>query len=308
MTGTLDNSGESKGLKTLGALIWLSLPATVVLYALAWNQLPARLATHFDFSGHANGWMSREGCVVFFILFATLMSATATWVLSRIRRPDPTAWALVTLFYIIVGILLWAERAIIAYNVESRPVDVMPVFAIGIIAAAIVMVIALGMRRGPQLPASTLLADEIHSSAIWAALMGLLTMLCASLLTKVPNTGLRLVMAMTLVIMLGATAMAWSGFHYLFTRAGVEIRMMGFRLRSIAAADIRSYAADQWNWLGGYGIRGVGNVRAYVWSNSGVRIQTNSGEVFLGHSDPKRIVRDLDKIVRNQQGPEATRT
>ena len=37
-------------------------------------------------------------------------------------------------------------------------------------------------------------------------------------------------------------------------------------------------------------------------------VETNTGEVFLGHSDPKRIVRDLDKIVRNQQGLEATRT
>jgi hypothetical protein len=307
MTSTLGNSGRSNGFKTLGALIWLSLPATVVLYALTWNQLPARLATHFDFSGHPNGWMSREGSLVFFILFATLMSATVTWVLSRVRRPDPPAWALVILFYIIVGILLWAERAIIAYNVKGSPVDVMPVFAIGMIAAGIVMVIALGMRRGPALPATTLLADEIHSSAIWAALLGLVTMLFASLVAKVPNTGLRLVMGMTLVIMLGATAMAWSGFHYLFTQAGVEIRMMGFRLRSIAAAEIRSYSVDRWNWSGGYGIRGVGDRRAYVWSNSGVRIQMNSGEVFLGHNDPKRIVRDLDKIVRNQQGPEATR-
>ncbi|SRR6266498_1012849 len=304
MTGTIDNSGQSRGFKTLGAMIWLSLPAIVVLYALAWNQLPARLATHFDFSGHPNGWMSREGCLVFFVLFATLMSATATWVLSRIRRPDPPAWALVTLFYILVGILLWAERAIIAYNVEGRPVNVMPVFAIGMIAAGIVMVIALGMRRGPALPATTLLADEIHSSATWAALLGLMTMLFASLLVKVPNTGLRFVVAMTLVIMLGATAMAWSGFHYLFTRAGLEIRMMGFRLRSIAAAEIRSYAVDHWNWLGGYGIRGVGNTRAYVWSNNGVRIRTNTGEVFLGHNEPKRIVRDLDRIVQSRKASE----
>ncbi|SRR6266498_808278 len=307
MTIALDNSGQSKGFRTLGALIWISLPAIVTLYALAWNQLPARLATHFDFSGHPNGWMSRAGCLVFFILFATLMSATATWVLSRVRRPDPSAWALVILFYIIVGILLWAERAIIAYNVEGRPVNVMPVFATGMISAGIVMVIALGMRRGPQLAASTVLADEIHSSAIWAALLGLMTMIFASILAKSPNTGLRLVMTFTLFIMLGATATAWSGFHYRFTRAGVEIRMMGFRLRSIAAAEIQSYAVGHWNWLGGYGIRGVGNLRAYVWSNRGVRIQTNTGEVFLGHSDPNRIVRALDNVVQSQQGPEATR-
>ena len=46
----------------------------------------------------------------------------------------------------------------------------------------------------------------------------------------------------------------------------------------------------------GYGIRGVGNTRAYVWGNSVVHISTNDGEVFLGHSDPARLVRDLDQM------------
>src|SRR5947208_16981186 len=115
MTSTRDNSDQSNGFKTLGALIWLSLPATVVLYALAWDQLPARLATHFDFSGHPNGWMSREGSLVFFILFATLISATVAWVLSRVRRPDSPAWALVSLFCIIGGLLLGADGAVISY-------------------------------------------------------------------------------------------------------------------------------------------------------------------------------------------------
>jgi xanthosine utilization system XapX-like protein len=306
MTAIHDNSQHGKAFAALGTLIWLALPLMIGIYAHAWNQLPARLATHFDFSGHPNGWMSRDGCLVFFVVFGTLMAVTATWVLSRVRRPDPPAWALVALFYILFGVLVAGEHAIIAFNVEGRPVDVMPVFATGMIAAAIVMVIALGVRRGPRLPSKAVLADEIHSSATWAALMGILTMLCASLLAKAANPGLRVVIAMTFAIMLGATAMAWSGFHYLFTRAGVEIRMMGFRLRSIAATDIQSYAVDHWNWSKGYGIRGVGDVRAYVWTNRGVRIQTNTGEVFLGHSDPKRIVRDLDKIVRNE-GPEATR-
>jgi hypothetical protein len=49
---------------------------------------------------------------------------------------------------------------------------------------------------------------------------------------------------------------------------------------------------------GGYGIRGIGARRAYVWTNQGVRIKTGNGEVFLGHKEPERIVRDLDLITQ----------
>ena len=90
--------------------------------------------------------------------------------------------------------------------------------------------------------------------------------------------------------------MAWSGFHYLFTSAGVEIRTLGFRLRTIPVDQIKDYATDSWSIARGYGIRGFGNRRAYVWGNHGVRIHTSDGEVFLGHSDPPRIIRDLDAI------------
>jgi len=81
-----------------------------------------------------------------------------------------------------------------------------------------------------------------------------------------------------------------------FTRSGVEVRSLGFRLRSIPADQIKEYGARGWNAIGGYGIRGVGSTRAYVWGNKVVHIRTTNGEVYLGHSDPERIVRDLDLV------------
>jgi hypothetical protein len=60
---------------------------------------------------------------------------------------------------------------------------------------------------------------------------------------------------------------------------------------------IQSYAAESWSALRGYGIRGVGNTRAYVWGNKVVRIKTSNGDVVLGHNDPPRIVRDLDLVM-----------
>jgi hypothetical protein len=95
-------------------------------------------------------------------------------------------------------------------------------------------------------------------------------------------------------------AFAWSGFQYRFGPAGVEISTLGFRLRSVPLVQIESYAVEPWSLLRGYGIRGTGDTRAYVWCNQVVHIKTAHGDVFLGHSDPERIVRDLDSITHNK--------
>jgi hypothetical protein len=300
MTNAVQNSESRGAFKALAALIWLAVPLNVAIYAIAWNRLPARLATHFNFSNQPNGWMSREGALLFFLLFTTLVAGTATWVLSRISRPDAPAWALLIFFYVIVAVLTSAEHSVIAYNADGQPVKVIPVLGAGMLAAAVVMVIAAGARRGPALDTGSPIAEERHSSARWAALQGIGAMVLIRLVTMASIVALQLALGLSVAMMVAATALAWSGFHYLFTREGVEIRTMGFRLRSIPATDIQSYAVERWNWLGGYGIRGVGNRRAYVWSNSGVRIHTREGgEIFLGHDDPQKLVHDLDRITKS---------
>jgi uncharacterized membrane protein len=302
-------SNNSQSLfKAIAAMQWLALPVIALMYAAVWQQLPSRLATHFDLANQPNGWMSREETLVIFLALATVFAITSTWICSRVTEPDPTAWGMVGLFYVVLATLIWAEHSVIAYNISGQPVDVAPVLMVGMISAILLVVLALGTRRGSQLPVGRIFAKESHSSALWAIVTGLPAILLLGAAAKARIPGLRFALGVAVAMMVAAAAMAASGFHYIFTPAGVEIRTLGFRLRSISAAEIRSYAVDRWNWLGGYGIRGVGNIRAYVWSNSGVRIHTAAGEVFLGHSDPKKIVRDLDLVMRNQKGLEATRT
>ena len=60
---------------------------------------------------------------------------------------------------------------------------------------------------------------------------------------------------------------------------------------------IVSYAIEPWAFIRGYGIRGIGSTRAYVWCNKVVHIKTTNGDVYLGHNDPARIVRDLDRMM-----------
>lgn len=142
----------------------------------------------------------------------------------------------------------------------------------------------------------TALANERHASMGIALLMSLPAIGMLVFASSVPIPGIRLTLTISGVLVLAASAMAWDGFHYTFSPAGIEIRTLGFRVRSIPAADIRSYAPDRWSVMGGYGIRGIGSRKAYVWGNRGVRIKTAQGEVFLGHNEPETIIRDLDLV------------
>jgi hypothetical protein len=138
------------------------------------------------------------------------------------------------------------------------------------------------------------LAHETHNSPLWGCVLLLPMFGLIVAATSVPLLGIRIAMAAAGLVITGAAIMAWSGFHYIFTPAGLEIRTLGFRLRSVPAGRIREYAVGSWSIAGGYGIRGLGDRRAYVWGNKGVRIKTTEGEIFLGHNDPERVIRDLD--------------
>jgi len=143
---------------------------------------------------------------------------------------------------------------------------------------------------------SDLLAEETHSGRAWSLIILLALSGPMIGVALVPSTAGRWAVALVGVIAIATFAMSWSGFQYRFLRHGVEIRMLGFRLRSIPKQSIVSYSIEPWAFIRGYGIRGIGTSRAYVWCNKVVHIKTSNGEIFLGHNDPQRIVRDLDMV------------
>lgn len=278
-------------------LLWLAVPVAALRLIMVWNQLPMRLATHFDLAGRPNGWMSPNAFLVFILVMLTAAAATSTIVVYRVSQPDLSAWTLLGFLYVVTGILYGAADAIVNYNLYGRGVNVVPYLAAGFGSLFVVLVVYIGTRRGPQLPAENLIADEVHGSRGWALVMALPIVLMAALAVSATNLVVRLVFAVPILLLLMAVIMAWSGFHYIFSNSGLEIRTLGFRLRTIPTAQIRDYAVDSWGPAGGYGIRGVGNKRAYVWGKKGVRIHLWDGEVFLGHRDPERLVHDLDAVM-----------
>jgi len=143
---------------------------------------------------------------------------------------------------------------------------------------------------------SQMLAEETHSGRAWGLIILAATVGPGLSVFFYPTAPARLALGVVGVMGVGALLMAWSGFQYRFLQNSVEIRLLGFRLRSIPRESIVSYSIEPWAFVRGYGIRGIGRTRAYVWGNKVVHIRTTGGEIFLGHSDPERIVRDLNMV------------
>jgi hypothetical protein len=283
-------------MKLVTASLWLFLPLIAFRNWQVWDRLPIRVAVHFDIAGRPNGWMSREGSLQFILIFMAAILAVATLVLWRIRMPRSSAWAVLGVFYVVLGALYCGEESILAYNLDRTPLHVLPIVISALVAVFVLTAIYLGSERGPELPITGhVFADEVHASRALAVGMFVPALVELVLAVRVP-AGVRIVLVLSALVLAGVATMAWGGFHYLFKSSGVEIRTFGFRLRSIPAEQIKEYAITRWNPLGGYGIRGIGNRRAYVWGNQGVRINTTGGEIFLGHRDPARIIHDLDAI------------
>jgi hypothetical protein len=302
MTQAPSNSRTLFGL--FSALQWLALPILVLEFGSVWQKLPERMATHFDLAGQPNGWMAREEAVLVMLGISAAVLIIATWIASRVKEADATAWGLIALFCIIQGTLIYAAQSMIDFNLHATPVHPGPVLLVGIVSAVLLIVFSLSTRRGEHLPTGRVYATETHASVLWAAVCGAPLIVFIPIVTMAPIPALKVALGLAALIGVWAASMAAFGFQYTFSSSGVDIRTLGFRLRSIAASDIRSYAEDNWPFWGGRGIRGLGNRRAYVWGNRGVRIQTNNGEVFLGHDEPRRIIRDLDRVVQNRKASE----
>jgi len=306
------HNSDGRGIyKALVALMWLAPAFIAFRYWQVWNQLPERMVTHFGANGQPNGWMTPQQSLIFgLVLLAfllTLFTGILLYAAWRSRHLDVNTWAMLALFYVIVGVVTTICDSVLRYNLSGTSIPLGAIGGVLFVSIFIFVALFLGAQRGSELPASAVITEETHAARLLAIVFAIPTAAMIVGAVTVPIVGIKLTLAAAALAMIGAAGMAWDGFHYVFSPAGVEVRTLGFRLRSIHADDIRSYVSDRWNALGGYGIRGIGSRRAYVWGNRGVRIRTSDGEVFLGHSEPEKIVRDLDEIT-NHKGHEGTRS
>ena len=299
----------NRSIRAVTWLMWLVLPLTAFQYWRAWDRLPARMATHFNAAGQANGWMTREAALNFGLgmtIVALLIFRVASYFMQRQKTSDAGSWAVLALTAIVVGVIYQGNVSIINYNLTGRPISIIRPFLF-VPVVIVLLAIYLSAKRGKTLPQATVIAEEKHASLTLGFILMILLVVELAIFGYLSGSSARWAALPPALLLAACAAFAWSGFDYRFSTAGVEVRTLGFRLRSIPAADIRNYTVEGWSLLRGYGIRGVGGSRAYVWGNKVVHIQTSQGDVYLGHDEPERIVRDLDMITHHQ-GHEVARS
>jgi hypothetical protein len=103
-------------------LTWLALPLTALNYWRAWDHLPARMAVHFDANWQPNGFTSREGSLIFALAVTTFMLVVFTIAALVVRAQKPSsAWPVLVVFYVALGLVWLANNYIVNLNLNSQP-------------------------------------------------------------------------------------------------------------------------------------------------------------------------------------------
>jgi hypothetical protein len=102
-------------------VMWLALPITALEYRQNWDQLPAKMAVHFDANWNPNGFTSREGAENFGleVIGVTLILFTIGAFATRARKQS-AAWPLLAVFYVVLGFCWYGNHSIIEFNLKSR--------------------------------------------------------------------------------------------------------------------------------------------------------------------------------------------
>jgi hypothetical protein len=101
--------------------MWLVLPITALQYRQNWDQLPERMAVHFDAEWNPNGFTSREGAEKFGLTITAFMLVVFTAGAFAVRALKQSAgWPLLVVFYIVLGFLWYGNHSIIEFNLRTR--------------------------------------------------------------------------------------------------------------------------------------------------------------------------------------------
>src|SRR6266567_4866781 len=108
--------------KPLVALMWLALPVTAANYWRAWDQLPQRMAVHFDANWQPNGYTSREGALMLGlgVMAVMLVLFTVATLIARAMKPS-ASWPVLVVAYVVMGFCWFGNRSIVNFNLNPQP-------------------------------------------------------------------------------------------------------------------------------------------------------------------------------------------
>ena len=285
---------------------WLGLVAMIFDIWRAYDRLPAVIASHFNFAGQPNGWAPKEQLFSALIPVAFGVLCLLTFLLSRFPQISGLGWLLMVMEYWTVGLLVGLTHATLRVGLGESKTLQFPAGGWSLIMGLALVIGEYGrivaLRKRAHAAHGTLIAEENHGSAVMASVMAALSVaIIVSASVMHVSGAARVPVFIVSVVLLGCAIWAFTGFVYRITTAGVEVRMLGMPIRFIAAGEIDSYRAEECNPLtdfGGWGIRGIGHMRAYIWGGKRcVHVHTLAGdEIYLGVADPDRMVRELESM------------
>ena len=105
--------------KPMLLLMWVALIATAVNYWRVWDQLPARMAVHFDANFQPNGYTSRAASAELGlgIMAVLLLLFTIAGLIMHAMKPA-AAWPMLLTFYVAVIILWYVNDSVLRFNLN----------------------------------------------------------------------------------------------------------------------------------------------------------------------------------------------
>lgn len=102
-------------------LMWLALPTAAWIYWRVWDQLPARMAVHFDANWQPNGYTSREGAAQLGleILLVMLVLFTVTTLIVDALKPA-AFWPALLVSYAVLGFCWYGNYSIVEFNLKAQ--------------------------------------------------------------------------------------------------------------------------------------------------------------------------------------------
>jgi hypothetical protein len=284
---------------------WLAFVAMLLDIWRAYDSLPAVIASHFNAAGIANGFAPKQPVFTTIIGVAFGLLCLFTFILSRFPQISGLGWLVMVAEFWGIGILFGITHGTLRVNLgEAKTLD-FPLGIWSLIMGGALLIGEVGRIRVARKRAreyGELIAEETHASPVMGMIFLVIAigLFAASLLLDLygPSQTVPVIIG---VVMLGCAMWAASGFRYRITTAGLEIRTLGLTLRFVPAQEIVTYRAESCNPLrdfGGWGIRGIGRMRAYIWGgNRCVHVQTLSGDqIYLGLAAADRMVAEMERM------------
>jgi hypothetical protein len=102
-------------------LMWLALPISAMEYRQSWDQLPVRMAVHFDANWQPNGFTSRQGALELGLgIMAVMLVLFTVGAFAARALKQSAAWPLLVVFYVVLGFIWYGNHAIIQFNLKAQ--------------------------------------------------------------------------------------------------------------------------------------------------------------------------------------------